>query len=159
MKILLIEPDIKTYALMPTVSLSMLKGFINEKTKHEAKIADLVFHNNDWKKYLVKRIRMEKPDIIGISVLSFNYPEALRISRFIKNNFKTKIIFGGVHVILSPQKVIENEEVDIICTGEGEDTLKELLNNNLNCKDIKGIWYKKNGKIYKNKNRRLNESD
>jgi len=34
MKILLIEPNIKTYALMPTISLAVLKGFINQKSRH-----------------------------------------------------------------------------------------------------------------------------
>ncbi|UCD14624.1 MAG: radical SAM protein [Thermoplasmatales archaeon] len=158
MKILLIEPNIKGYTFAPTLSLSLLKGFINEKTRHEAKIIELVFHKKDWKKLVFEKIREEKPDIIGISVLSFNHSEALKIARFIKYSFNIKIIFGGVHVILSPQEVIENEEVDIICTGEGEEVLKELLDNNLNCKDIKGIWYKRDGEIIKNGKRRLIEN-
>jgi anaerobic magnesium-protoporphyrin IX monomethyl ester cyclase len=158
MKILLIEPNMEEYALMPTLSLALLKGFIKEKTRHKAKVIDLVFHKKDWKKYLVKEIVEEKPDIIGLSVLSFNYPQALQIARFIKKEFDIKIIFGGIYVILSPQKVIENKEVDIICTGEGEVTLKELLDNNLDCKNIQGIWYKHEGKIIKNKNRKLVEN-
>lgn len=153
MKILLIDPNIEEYALMPSLSLAYLKGFISSMTRHEAKIVDLVFHKNNWKKILVKKISDEKPDLIGFSVLSFNCPQALRMAQFIKQNFSVKIIFGGVHVILSPEKVIENEEVDIVCTGEGEETLKELLDNNLDCTGIKGIWYKQNGKIIKNENR------
>ena len=158
MKILLVVPNIKSFDIMPSLSVASLKGFINEKTKHEAKIADLVFHKKIWKKYLKEKIRKEKPDLIGLSVLSFNYPEALHIAKFIKKNFGIKIIFGGVHVILSPHEVIENEDVDIICTGEGEETLKELLDHNLNCKNIEGIWYKQDSKIYKNKNRKLIEN-
>ena len=158
MKILLIEPNMEEYALMPTLSLALLKGFIKDKTRHEAKVVDLVFHKKDWKKYLVKEIEREKPDIIGLSVLSFNYQQALQIARFIKMEFDIKIIFGDISVIISPQKVIENKEVDIICTGEGEVTLKELLDNNLDCKDIQGIWYKHEGKIIKNKNRKLVEN-
>jgi len=158
MKILLIEPNIKTYAFMPSMSLATLKGFLSKKTKHEAKIIDLVFHKKDWEKYLVEEIRKEKPDLIGLSVSSFNYAEALQIARFIKDNFPIKIIFGGVHAILSPQEVIENEEVDIVCTGEGEEVLKELLDNNLNCTYVKGIWYKRYGEIIKNENRRLIEN-
>jgi len=158
MKILLIVPNIKSYDIMPCLSLAALKRFINKKTRHEAEIIDLVFHKKDWKKYLVKKIRVKKPDIIGFSVLSFNYPEALQIARFIKNNFNIKIIFGGVHVILSPQDVVENEEVDIICTGEGEEVLKQLLDKSLNCGNIKGIWYKQDGEIIKNRNRKLIEN-
>jgi radical SAM superfamily enzyme YgiQ (UPF0313 family) len=158
MKILLIEPNIKTSAFMPSMSLAILKGFLNEKTKHKAKIIDLVFHKKIWMNYLIEEIRKEKPDLIGFSIMSFNYAEALEIARFIRDNFSVKIIFGGVHVILSPQEVIENEEIDIICTGEGEEVLKELLDNNLNCTNVKGIWYKRDGEIIKNENRRLIES-
>ena len=142
---------------MPSLSVATLKGFINEKTKHEAKILDLVFHKKHWKNYLEGKIQKEKPDIIGISVLSFNYPEALEIARFIKEQFDLKIIMGGVHVILSPQEVIGKNEVDIVCIGEGEGVLKELLDNSLNCTNVAGIWYKKNKKIIKNKPRKLIE--
>jgi radical SAM superfamily enzyme YgiQ (UPF0313 family) len=143
---------------MPSLSVATLKAFLKEKTQHDAIIIDLVFHRKDWKNYLTEKINEEKPDIIGLSVLSFNYPEALQIAQFIKYNFKIKIIFGGIHVILSPEETIENNVVDIICTGEGEFVLKELLDNNLNCKDVEGIWYKENGKVIKNKNRILIEN-
>ncbi len=158
MKALLIEPNINLYALIPTMSLTYLKGFIKEKTRHEAKIIDLVFHKKDWKRHLIEEIRKEKPDLIGLSVLSFNYLESLKIARFIKNNFDIKIIFGGVHVILSPENVIQNNEVGIVCTGEGEGVLEELLDNDLNCTGVRGIWYKAGGRIIKNKNRRLIEN-
>jgi radical SAM superfamily enzyme YgiQ (UPF0313 family) len=143
---------------MPCLSVATLKSYINEKTKHEAKIVDLIFHKKDWKSYLKKTIIQTKPDLIGISVLSFNYSEAVHIAQFIKSKFNIKIIFGGVHVILSPGDVLENTVIDIVCTGEGEIPLKEILDNNLTCKNIKGIWYKENGKIIKNKRRKLIEN-
>ena len=155
MKVLLIEPNICSYALLPPISLTMLKGYLATKTAHQATILDLVFHKHDWQDYVLEEIRNERPDLIGFSVLSFNFQEALKIARFIKQHASVKIIFGGVHVILSPQEVIDHPEVDIICTGEGENVLQELLDNYLNCTDIEGIWYKNNGKVIKNKNRPL----
>ena len=143
---------------MPTMSLAILKGQINKKTDHEAKIADLIFNKKNWRDYLFKKIKKERPDIIGVSVLSFNYTQALKISRFIKNNFKIKVLFGGIHAILSPEEVIKNKEVDMICTGEGEETIKELLDKKLNCKNIKGLWYKEKNKIMKNQPRILIEN-
>jgi anaerobic magnesium-protoporphyrin IX monomethyl ester cyclase len=155
MKVLFIEPNICSYALLPPIALTVLKGFITTKTTHHAKILDLVFHKNDWQNYILKEIRREQPDLIGFSVLSFNFHEAIMIARFIKEHISVKIIFGGVHVILSPQEVIHHHEVDIICIGEGEKVLQELLDNKLNCTDVEGIWYKKKGKIVKNKPRWL----
>ena len=158
MKTLLIVPNTKSYDVMPSVSASTLKAFIKEKTNHDAKIIDLVFHKKIWKEYITRKIKEEKPDLIGFTCLSFNYPEAIEIAKFIKENFQLKIIFGGVHIILSPEEVIEKDEVDIVCTGEGEEVLKELLDNSLDCKNIKGIWYKEKGKIIKNINRKLIEN-
>ena len=143
MKLLLIEPNIEGYALMPTMSLAILKSFINNKTKHQAKIIDLIFHKKDWKEYLKEKLTKEKPDLIGMSILSFNYAQAIKIADFIKENFNVKIIFGGVHVILMPEETLQNKSVDMICTGEGELTLKSLLDKKINPEKIKGLWYKK----------------
>lgn len=157
MKIILIEPNIEGYVLMPTMSLAILKSFINKKTNHQAKIIDLIFNKKNWKEYLKEKLTKEKPDLIGISVLSFNYTQALDIASFIKENFDVKIIFGGVHVILMPEEVIKNKQVDMICVGEGELTFKNLLDKKINPEKVKGIWYKQNDKIIKNKENKLIE--
>lgn len=159
MKILFIEPNIEGYALMPSMALAVLKSFINEKTEHQSEIVDLIFNKDNWKEYLKKRIEQFKPDLIGFSVLSFDYNQALKISRFIKKNYDIKIIFGGIHVILMPEQTIENKEIDFICTCEGEYVLKELLDKKLEGKGVKGIWYKnKEGNIIKNVNDTLIEN-
>ena len=77
---------------MPCLSVATLKAYVNEKTKHMAKIIDLVFHRKNWHEYLKNKIKEEKPDLIGLSVLSFNYQEALEIAQFIKENFTVNII-------------------------------------------------------------------
>ncbi|MBU0498086.1 MAG: B12-binding domain-containing radical SAM protein [Candidatus Thermoplasmatota archaeon] len=155
MKIVLIVPNIQSYDSYPSVSVAALKGYLTEKTIHQARIVDLVFHKRNWRQYISDVIQKEKPDLVGFSVLSFNYPDALEIAGFIKKRFNLKIIFGGVHVILSPQEVIEKEVVDIICVGEGEEVLKDLLDKSLECKNVNGIWYKDNKTIIKNETRML----
>lgn len=155
MKVLLIEPNIHSHALLPLISITALKGFINTKTRHHATVLDLVFHKKDWQQETLNILKKEQPDLIGFSVLSFNYHEALMIARFIKQHYTAPIIFGGVHVILSPDEVIRHHEVDMICIGEGEETLKDLLNRKLHADDVEGIWYKEKGKVVKNKPRTL----
>lgn len=159
MKVLLVEPNIESYALMPSMALAVLKSFINNKTKHEARIVDFIFHKKEWKKYLAEKIEEFHPDLIGFSVMSFDYFQALRIARFIKRNWNIKIIFGGVHVILMPEPLLKNKEVDMLCTCEGEYVLKDLLDKKLDCKKCDGIWFKnEEGEIIKNKNRKLIEN-
>mgnify|MGYP001562023615 FL=1 len=158
MKLLLVEPNIEGYALMPSMALATLKSFVNNKTKHKAEIADFIFHKKDWEDYLKYKIEKFKPDLIGFSIMSFDYSQALRMARFIKKHYNIKIIFGGVHAILMPEETIKNKEVDMVCTCEGEFALKDLLDKNLDCKKVNGVWYKKaNGEVIQNKNLRLIE--
>ncbi len=156
MKVLFIEPPNSTStSMLPPISLPTLKGFIKTKTDHDAKILDLLFHRKDWQQLVLEEIKKEKPDLIGFSMLSFNYQAILGIARFIKQHSTIPIIAGGVHVILSPQEVLSNQEIDIVCIGEGEYVLKELLDNSLDRSGVDGIWYKDNGEIMKNKPRQL----
>ena len=159
MNLLLVEPNIEGYALMPSMALATLKSFVNNKTKHKAEIADFIFHKKDWEIYLRNKIDKFKPDLIGFSVMSFDYSQALKMAQFIKKNYDLKIIFGGVHAILMPEEVIKNKEVDLVCTCEGEYVLKSILDKKLkNFKNVKGLWYKKEGEeIVKNPNLKLIE--
>jgi radical SAM superfamily enzyme YgiQ (UPF0313 family) len=159
MRLLLVEPNIEGYALMPSMALATLKSFINNKTNHKAEIADFIFHKRDWEAYLKGKIEKFKPDLIGFSIMSFDYNQALKMARFVKRHYDIKIIFGGVHAILMPEETIKNREVDMVCTCEGEYVLKDLLDKKLDCKKVMGVWYKKeNSEIVKNQNLRLIEN-
>lgn len=156
MKVLFIEPPSSTsISMLPPITLPVLKGFIKNKTTHDAKILDLVFHAKDWQERVLEEIRKEQPDLIGFSMLSVNYQLILSIARFIKQYSTVPIIAGGVHAILSPEEVIGNHEIDIVCIGEGEYVLTDLLDNSLKCAGVNGIWYKEKGNIIKNKPRQL----
>ena len=74
MKVLFIEPPSSTsISMLPPISLPVLKGFIKSKTTHDAKILDLLFHSKDWQQCVLEEIKKEHPDLIGFSMLSFNY--------------------------------------------------------------------------------------
>lgn len=105
-------------------------------------------------KDLLKRISIEKPDIIGFSTLSGSYKWAVNLSRKLKKEFKEiPIIFGGVHVYSNPGSVINIDSIDIICTGEGEVSMKELCDSidkgEINT-SIEGLWFKTDEGIIKN---------
>jgi radical SAM superfamily enzyme YgiQ (UPF0313 family) len=117
---------------------------------HIKKLADFFETKNE----IVKQILEKKPDLICFSVFTLNYQRALAIAREIrKYNKVCPIVFGGIHVISVPEIVIQEDCVDIICVGEGEEAIAELLDN-VNDEEkkyeIKNLWLKKNGKIIKN---------
>jgi len=158
MKVLLVVPNIEGRVGSPPLNIALLSSFVNNQTEHKAHIADLTFYKRDWKQYLKYEIEKEKYDLIGISVVTFDFFQAIEIAIFIKKNYHIKIIFGGVHAILMPDEVLRHAAVDMVCTGEGENVLKEILDNSLECHGIKGIWYKDNGKIIKNEQRKIIEN-
>lgn len=108
---------------------------------------------------LKKKIEEFSPDIIGFSILSVHYKYSLSIARFIKKFFPSiPIIVGGLHPTLSPDEMINEPSVDMVCIGEGEYAFAELLERMGEKKDItsvRGIWVKQGGKAYKNDMGRL----
>lgn len=103
---------------------------------------------------IAKQIVEKKPDLVGFSVFTINYQRALRLAREIKRlNKDIPIVFGGIHPTSVPEVVIKEKCVDIVCVGEGEHALLELLEN-LEGKrrryDIKNLWFKKGKKVIKN---------
>ncbi len=103
---------------------------------------------------LQKTINRFKPDAVGIawnfSVQKRPIVETINFIR--KNNKGIKIIVGGPHPSANPIETMEQTPaIDIVVFGEGEITLKELLDKNLkNLETIKGIAYRKDGQIIKN---------
>jgi radical SAM superfamily enzyme YgiQ (UPF0313 family) len=110
---------------------------------------------NDVFNDLADVINNYKPDIIGISTLESAYTISVKLADYIKNKFgDIKIIAGGVFPIMSPEIVIREKSIDIVCVGEGEMPFLELCNKIANDKEttnISGLWFKKNGEIIRNK--------
>ena len=106
---------------------------------------------------LLKEVIKYKPDIIGYSITTGVHKYYLKINKFLKKHYNFISIFGGPHATLFPE-MINEEDVDIICRGEGEYASLELCNNlswKKNINKIKNLWVKENKKIYKNKLRPL----
>jgi len=111
--------------------------------------------------HMLKKVETFKPDIVGFSVSSSEYLLCLDWARKIKDKFDIPIIFGGPHPTVDPLGTLSEKHVDMICVGEGEEALVELLNaieNGKNITKIKNIWVKKNGHIYRNTLRPLIEN-
>lgn len=111
------------------------------------------------KKLIVKQALSSNPDIIGFSVFTHNYQWAIEISSLIKKERDVPIIFGGIHPTILPQDVISNDCVDMVCIGEGEEALVELLGCGIGGKrNIRNIWFKDGKDVIKNPLRALNNN-
>lgn len=134
------------------ISITNLATFINQRTRHKAAILDLTFHTKRWKKHINKEIKSFKPDVIGISCNTMYMQYIKRIIKDIKEKYKLPVILGGYHASIKPEETIKL--CDAVCIGDGEFALTEYLNRlekGKSLKGIKGIWFKHNEKIIKNK--------
>lgn len=103
---------------------------------------------------LIELLREKEIDIVAFSVLSGHHKEAIRISQIVKERLGVQVIFGGWHPTLCPEECIPY--CDILCIGEGEETLLELIDKiekGGSISSVSGIWYKHNNRIMKNVNR------
>jgi len=159
MKVLFVYPDInvKGGALSYHFGLGTLSAFLKQ-SGHETNLQYL-YGDYDIKP-LIKKIKEFKPDLIGITTVSFQYKYIKRILKDIKS-YGIFTICGGPHVSLAPWELEKTEGLDAICVGEGESPLLELVNKLASGEDItniKNIWIKKDGKIYSNPCRPLIEN-
>lgn len=102
-----------------------------------------------------------KPDLIGFSILETMYEMSLNLAKLIKrHNNKIPVLAGGVFPTLSPDLVIQEDCIDMVCVGEGETNLLKLcerLSENKPFTDIEGLWVKSNGIIIKNQPSKLHD--
>ncbi|MCT8976127.1 cobalamin-dependent protein [Clostridium sp. CX1] len=108
------------------------------------------------------KIKEFEPDILAVSANSLEYDLFLQLIQNVEFDNKPFTFVGGVHATFSPQQVIENKYVDAICIGEGEEAFEEFIEKykeNCAVTDIKNIWVKENGKIFKNPIRDLISED
>jgi radical SAM superfamily enzyme YgiQ (UPF0313 family) len=159
-KILLIKPNFHSIGWdfynmnFPPISLTYIASYL-EDLPVEIKILDSKLKNLSHNQ-IKKRIREYNPDIVGISVfVSAAINECFRIGQSVKEiDHKIPVVFGGRHPTFEVSETLKNEYVDIIVRGEGELTFREMISKG-SCEGIKGVSYKKNGRIIHNPDREL----
>jgi len=96
-------------------------------------------------------IKEYRPDLIGLSLLSTEFLNSVRLTELLHQSFSIPIIWGGVHVSLYPEECLRY--ADYICIGEGEQAIVSLMdhlrhNGPDRIPDIPGIWTNREDKTY-----------
>jgi len=131
-----------------------------EESRQEVQFLD-IDADEIGEKSLLSFLQKYNPELVGITAVTPTFKEALRISRIVKNWKEIPIILGGVHVTLNPEATLNHKEIDMVVIGEGEETVKELverLERGEDLRGVKGLWFKSDGKIIKNPRRPLLEN-
>jgi radical SAM superfamily enzyme YgiQ (UPF0313 family) len=154
MKILLALPRFKPNT-NPPLGLVYIAACL-KRADFEVEILDPTF---EGLKYAENRLKKTDYDMLGVSCYTMNYNKGLRFAGIAKRmNPNCVIVFGGVHPTILADEVISEKFVDIVCVGEGEETMVELsiaIKKGQPLSNIRGIIYRENGKIVRNPPRPL----
>jgi radical SAM superfamily enzyme YgiQ (UPF0313 family) len=81
----------------------------------------------DRTEIMIEELCALEPDLVAFSVLTPTYRWCLEVARAAKARLGVPVIFGGVHPSAVPEVCLENDCVDYVCVGEGEDAIVRLL--------------------------------
>jgi anaerobic magnesium-protoporphyrin IX monomethyl ester cyclase len=103
----------------------------------------------------VRWVKKENPDVLGFSTLTSSGQTAALISTKVKKeNPQVITVFGNHHATFNAGRILRKyPSVDIVVRGEGEKTVMELaecLENGGDLQEIRGINFRKEGKIVTN---------
>jgi anaerobic magnesium-protoporphyrin IX monomethyl ester cyclase len=77
---------------------------------------------------VLERFKVLRPDIIGLSaVVSTSYAFVKKLTKDIKEILPECLIVCGGNMVASANVLLKRTNVDICCTGEGEDTMCDLV--------------------------------
>jgi len=106
------------------------------------------------------KLKAMRPDLVGFSLVSGLHEQTLALAEKVKKELAVPVICGGPHVTFYAEEIIALDFVDIVCRGEGEEALVELLDALGAGKDpyaIRNLWFKKGAEIIRNQLRPLTE--
>jgi len=112
---------------MPNGALASLAG--NAGPGHAVAVADLILAQQSVLPTVERLMRDHDPDVVGLSIMTFQRRTALRLIRAIRRIKPTvTIVAGGYDPSLAPEAYeAVSSGVDFLVRGEGERTFRELL--------------------------------
>jgi len=162
MRVLLIYPDIHIHVNYP-LGLGYISSFLKQNG-HETRI----MHFNEEidnpldLSFIERGIHDFEPQLIGFSSTSNQFQYVKKMADFIKSKRDIPILAGGIHATIASEKVLHLDTIDMICRGEGEFSMLELVNKMENGEDystVPNIGIKLNGSLKLNPIRPLIDAE
>ncbi|MHB8084573.1 MAG: B12-binding domain-containing radical SAM protein [Dehalococcoidia bacterium] len=140
---------------MPNLGLCSIAGNLEGC---EVKIVDLAFHNRNIANFIRHIMHEFRPEIVGLSAMSFQYDSACRVSQICRSVDPGIVtVLGGYHASLLFEEIGSSADAplfDFIVRGEGEVTFQklaqELVSGRRNFGAIAGLSFNKDGRFQHN---------
>jgi anaerobic magnesium-protoporphyrin IX monomethyl ester cyclase len=131
---------------MPNGALTSLAG--NVDPHHRVAVADLILVQRKVRETVSKLVQELSPDVVGLSIMTFQRRTASRIIEFLRAMRPgVKIVVGGYDPSLAPE-AYEEMGVDFLVRSEGEITFRELLRaleKGMGFETIRGLSFRNSG--------------
>ena len=128
MKVLLLRPAAEKKSMARVLPLGLLAiGSVLKRAGHQVKILDLRISNSPDEE-LESVMKVFDPQVVGIGVMTieckYGFIDAAKVKEI---NSEVTIIFGGPHCSHEPQFILNDPNVDLMVSGEGDLTIVELI--------------------------------
>lgn len=89
--------------------------------------------------------------LVGVSFMSSYFDRAVQLTAELKQSLGSTVIWGGIHPSCKPEEALGH--ADMVCVGEGEEALAELLGRLRAGEDhrgVAGLWLREGARIIRN---------
>ena len=152
MKVLLVGINAKY--IHSNLAIRYLKEYVKED---HIQIDIKEFTINQSVDHIVYEIYKMRTDVVGLSCYIWNIKHVIEVTNILKKiSPKTKICLGGPEVSYDKSIWDKIPYLDVVISGEGEETFREYivaLKNQKPIKDVLGIMFKHEGQVVANSNR------
>lgn len=153
MKVLLIQPphQFEGGSRAPSsIPLSLAyPGRVLLDEGYDIDVLDIWLHQYNTRQ-VIEKIKELDYDVVGITALSTQYSYVKWLSETLKRYNEEPIILGGALPTFSAELVLKNTKTDICIIGEGEVTIKEIMDDMGKLEGVEGIFFKEGGEVFKN---------
>lgn len=166
-KVLLISPaeaftqeDYGGRPASPDLGLAYIRGFLRKNCDSEISIIEM-FPSSSPVKIIEKTVAKFHPDIVGLTAKTFNILTAYKIAKAIKQMRPAVVtVLGGAHGTALPEFTLnECKHIDAVVRGEGEITMKEIVERFSNGIRGEELFWKVKGLTYRTSKHDLIHND
>jgi anaerobic magnesium-protoporphyrin IX monomethyl ester cyclase len=152
MKVALVFPRFRYPSGDPPLGILYLASYLRERTGIEPYIIDPTFERKPLD-FISRELDSTKPDVVGISAMVTMARDAALVAQAAKRILpESRIIMGGPHATVLPERVLNEKAVNAVCAGEGEESFAEMIQKGT-YEGVPGFLYQEDGEIIRNPSR------
>ena len=120
----------KAYGQQNAITGPLILGGILKKAGHNVEAYEELYKTPDYKKLMLDT------DVFCISIMTSNAPRGYELADMIHKNCNARVIVGGIHATCMPEETASH--ADQVITGEGEDTILDVVEGRITDKIVEG---------------------